>query len=180
MTTALPRLLGHYTGCCRAQRKRGDAFFARPDSRDCCLAQLFCRTCQRGRRDRRDDCSRDWRCCTRTLLVLDLRSELIFLSQTPPQVPLQGFDRLLEAGFSQDDIDQMRHQFHLRQDSANVEHGPVVLDDENEHQRALEDQWIEGMGNSDAAALAGDACMFQCTGQDDSDVQRKPALVNTL
>lgn len=34
-------------------------------------------------------------------------------------------------------------------DSSNVEHGPVVIDDENEHQRALEDQWIEGMGNSE-------------------------------
>ena len=75
-----------------------------------------------------------------------------FVRQEPIQPPAQGFDRLLESGFSQDDVNNMRRQFHVRMDSSNIEHGPVVIDDENEHQRALEDQWIEGMGNSEMNA----------------------------
>jgi len=76
--------------------------------------------------------------------------------QEAPRPGAQGFDRLLESGFSQEDVDNMRAQFHARADSNNIEHGPVVIDDENEHQRALEDQWIEGMGGSELAAVTGD------------------------
>ena len=56
--------------------------------------------------------------------------------------PLRGFDRLREAGFSPDDIANLRVQFH--------EDGPgdtAVLDDEDPAAQALEDRWMEGLGS---------------------------------
>lgn len=59
---------------------------------------------------------------------------------TAPQ-PLRGFDRLREAGFSPDDIANLRVQFH--------EDGPgdtAILGDEDPEAQALEDRWMEGLG----------------------------------
>ncbi|CAH7686102.1 DUF2407 C-terminal domain-domain-containing protein [Phakopsora pachyrhizi] len=65
---------------------------------------------------------------------------------TSNNTPLTGFDRLAEAGFSEEDIEQVRRQFH-------AEHGMMathnsneqVDEDEEEHARAMEEQWLEGL-----------------------------------
>ncbi|KAG8715473.1 hypothetical protein FRC11_003972 [Ceratobasidium sp. 423] len=51
--------------------------------------------------------------------------------------PLRGFDRLASAGFSAEDIESMRRQFHAQR--------PEVLDQDDEHARALEEQWVDNM-----------------------------------
>ncbi|KAG9121196.1 hypothetical protein FRC07_002957 [Ceratobasidium sp. 392] len=52
--------------------------------------------------------------------------------------PLTGFDRLASAGFSAEDIETMRRQFHSRR--------PEATDgDDEEHARALEEQWVDNM-----------------------------------
>lgn len=76
-----------------------------------------------------------------------------------------GFDRLREAGFSDSDIASMRQQFHhsrqfdgLGNDeiapggticfyatSVNLFNYDILYIDDDEHSRALEDQWIEGI-----------------------------------
>ncbi|KAL5641535.1 hypothetical protein ACGC1H_001875 [Rhizoctonia solani] len=57
--------------------------------------------------------------------------------QEPQIAPLRGFDRLASAGFSADDIESMRRQFHAQR--------PEVLDQDDEHARALEEQWVDNM-----------------------------------
>ncbi|KEP51934.1 putative transmembrane protein [Rhizoctonia solani 123E] len=57
--------------------------------------------------------------------------------QEPQIAPLRGFDRLASAGFSADDIESMRRQFHAER--------PEVLDQDDEHARALEEQWVDNM-----------------------------------
>ncbi|KAG8935749.1 hypothetical protein FRC02_006558 [Tulasnella sp. 418] len=56
--------------------------------------------------------------------------------------PLRGFDRLVTAGFTEDDIATIRRQFHA---SRGITEPDPVNDDENEHARALEEQWIDDM-----------------------------------
>ncbi|QRV76018.1 hypothetical protein RhiJN_18852 [Ceratobasidium sp. AG-Ba] len=51
--------------------------------------------------------------------------------------PLTGFDRLAAAGLSQEDIESMRRQFHAQR--------PEVDDGDDEHARALEEQWVDNM-----------------------------------
>ncbi|KDE06544.1 hypothetical protein MVLG_03193 [Microbotryum lychnidis-dioicae p1A1 Lamole] len=64
--------------------------------------------------------------------------------QTTQITPLQGFDRLRDAGFSEEEIATMRAEFR-RNNSAGG--------DDDEHARALEDQWMEGLaGQNEAAA----------------------------
>ncbi|KWU41389.1 hypothetical protein RHOSPDRAFT_23129 [Rhodotorula sp. JG-1b] len=65
--------------------------------------------------------------------------------------PLQGFDRLREAGFSDQDIENLRSEFRAH---APPDRGRTV-DDEEEHQRALEEQWMSGMTGLDEAAAGG-------------------------
>ncbi|BGP05876.1 DSC E3 ubiquitin ligase complex subunit 3 [Rhodotorula toruloides] len=67
--------------------------------------------------------------------------------QTAQITPLQGFDRLRDAGFSEQDIENLRAEF---RDSRQTE-----ADDE-EHQRALEEQWMSGMTGQEEA-VAGDS-----------------------
>ncbi|CAE6378836.1 unnamed protein product [Rhizoctonia solani] len=57
--------------------------------------------------------------------------------QEPQIAPLRGFDRLASAGFSAEDIESMRMQFHAQR--------PEVLDQDDEHARALEEQWVDNM-----------------------------------
>ncbi|KAL8278484.1 hypothetical protein RQP46_009174 [Phenoliferia psychrophenolica] len=67
--------------------------------------------------------------------------------QTTQITPLQGFDRLRDAGFSDQDIATMREEFR-----ANAAASTPADGDEDEHARALEDQWMEGLtGQNDGA-----------------------------
>jgi hypothetical protein len=68
--------------------------------------------------------------------------------------PLTGFDRLREAGFSEEDISHIREQFRAQRPDADVETSNVV-DDQDEHIRALEESWLEGLGNQEASPDAG-------------------------
>ncbi|RUS21609.1 DUF2407 C-terminal domain-containing protein [Endogone sp. FLAS-F59071] len=59
-----------------------------------------------------------------------------------PQItPPTGFDRLREAGFSEDDIQNIRAQFHHL-------HGTVFNGEINEETRNLEEQWMENAGET--------------------------------
>lgn len=88
------------------------------------------------------------------------------MSQTAQITPLQGFDRLRDAGFSEQDIENLRAEFRdSRQTEAGASstpsllcqtaHPPSCADDE-EHQRALEEQWMSGMTGQEEA-VAGDS-----------------------
>ncbi|KAK4053810.1 hypothetical protein OIV83_001466 [Microbotryomycetes sp. JL201] len=69
-------------------------------------------------------------------------------AQAAQITPLQGFDRLRDAGFSEEDITSMRAEFRRNQ-------GVNIEGDDDEHARALEDQWMEGLtGQNEAAASA--------------------------
>ena len=67
------------------------------------------------------------------------------LNEPPQQV--SGFDRLAEAGFSEEDIEQVRRQFHAEHEFTNSPSGFVDTDEE-EHARAMEDQWLEGLNST--------------------------------
>lgn len=100
----------------------------------------------------------------------------LHFSQTAQINPLRGFDRLASVGFSREDIDNFRQQFHS-QSSANyldldfateeecmslylplsnialtVSSPSILLDDE--HARALEEQWIDNMDGGSSSVLA--------------------------
>lgn len=96
--------------------------------------------------------------------------------QTTQITPLQGFDRLRDAGFSDEDIATMREEFRAAgAASAPVDGGAsspyksgsssvlmflFLYIDEDEHARALEDQWMEGLtAQNDGAA---DHCSSGC------------------
>ncbi|PLW35878.1 hypothetical protein PCASD_12119 [Puccinia coronata f. sp. avenae] len=61
--------------------------------------------------------------------------------------PLSGFDRLAEAGFSEEDIEQVRRQFHAEHEFLTSPTGFVDTDEE-EHARAMEEQWLEGLNST--------------------------------
>lgn len=61
--------------------------------------------------------------------------------------PLSGFDRLAEAGFSEEDIEQVRRQFHSEHQFISSPTGYIDTDEE-EHARAMEDQWLEGLNST--------------------------------
>ena len=67
--------------------------------------------------------------------------------QQPSTLPApRGFDRLLEAGFSESDIAELRSQFHSTSDG----------NDENEQMRLLEERWIDDSANEiEAGSQAG-------------------------
>ncbi|GAA5973901.1 hypothetical protein JCM8115_002443, partial [Rhodotorula mucilaginosa] len=77
--------------------------------------------------------------------------------------PLQGFDRLREAGFSDQDIENLRSEFRahapprgsLDRDPTTTTTAAAAAVDDEEHQRALEEQWMSGMTGLDEAATAG-------------------------
>lgn len=88
------------------------------------------------------------------------------MPQDPQIAPLRGFDRLISAGFTEDDIATIRRQF---RSSRGLDHdaGPLEEEDrtlelarvalsrfvglivipsvEDEHARALEEQWIDSL-----------------------------------
>ncbi|KAH9969818.1 DUF2407 C-terminal domain-containing protein [Russula dissimulans] len=62
--------------------------------------------------------------------------------------PLRGFDRLTAAGFSEDDIQNFRRQFHSRSAADYLATAEFPTDEEyEEHARALEEQWIDALGS---------------------------------
>ncbi|KAG8965546.1 hypothetical protein FRC00_000022 [Tulasnella sp. 408] len=83
-------------------------------------------------------------------------------AQPDPQIaPLRGFDRLISAGFTEEDIATIRRQFRssrgLDQDA-----GPLEEEDQDEHARALEEQWIDsldGAGGTVDPSLDGSECI---------------------
>ncbi|KAG9048953.1 hypothetical protein FS837_011596 [Tulasnella sp. UAMH 9824] len=83
-------------------------------------------------------------------------------AQPDPQIaPLRGFDRLISAGFTEEDIATIRSQFRssrgLDQDT-----GPLEEEDQDEHARALEEQWIDsldGAGGTVDPSLDGSECI---------------------
>ncbi|GAA5932644.1 Dsc3p [Sporobolomyces koalae] len=68
---------------------------------------------------------------------------------TEQTTPLQGFDRLREAGFSEEEIANMRAEFRERRNPYADPEGDTV---DAEHQRALEEQWMSGMTGQEEAA----------------------------
>ncbi|GAA5938698.1 hypothetical protein JCM3775_001966 [Rhodotorula graminis] len=74
-------------------------------------------------------------------------------NQAAQITPLQGFDRLRDAGFSEEDIEQLRTEFRETRGAAATAAAAEPGDDD-EHQRALEDQWLSGMTGSEEAAGA--------------------------
>ena len=92
--------------------------------------------------------------------------------------PLRGFDRLTSAGFSEEDILNIRRQFHSRSAADYLSTAEFPTEEEcascflfsptpplasltplpppcdlvdEEHARALEEQWIDGLGGSNGA-----------------------------
>ncbi|KAG8696069.1 hypothetical protein FRC09_008746, partial [Ceratobasidium sp. 395] len=63
--------------------------------------------------------------------------------------PLTGFDRLASAEFTAEDIDSIRRQFHSQR--------PEAADgDDDEHARALEEQWVDNMDAGTTGTDPGD------------------------
>lgn len=77
----------------------------------------------------------------------DPRAQSGLNDDSPEQRPLAGFDRLAEAGFSVEDIEQVRRQFHAEHEFLTSPTGFVDTDEE-EHARAMEDQWLEGLNST--------------------------------
>ncbi|KAF6066833.1 hypothetical protein FOB64_004293 [Candida albicans] len=72
-----------------------------------------------------------------------------------------GFDRLLQQGFSQDDVTDLRRQFLSIYGSDNTSSGGDIADvEEDEHRqnrlRQLEERWIESTSNNEAAGTANE------------------------
>ncbi|KAL1574681.1 Ubiquitin-like domain-containing protein [Candida albicans] len=72
-----------------------------------------------------------------------------------------GFDRLLQQGFSQDDVTDLRRQFLSIYGSDNTSSGGDIADvEEDEHRqnrlRQLEERWIESISNNEAAGTANE------------------------
>ncbi|KAI8324000.1 hypothetical protein GQ54DRAFT_86031 [Martensiomyces pterosporus] len=69
--------------------------------------------------------------------------------------PARGFDRLRESGFSEEDIQGIRQQFHRV-------HGTDIDDEENA--RAIEDSWIDGTAQDTVAESPLRGSMYQLLG----------------
>ncbi|KDQ62820.1 hypothetical protein JAAARDRAFT_190093 [Jaapia argillacea MUCL 33604] len=65
--------------------------------------------------------------------------------------PLRGFDRLAAAGFSGEDIANIRRQFHDSSNEDYLESDYVDEEDLDEHARALEEQWIDSLDTPSSA-----------------------------
>ncbi|TFK90537.1 hypothetical protein K466DRAFT_484587 [Polyporus arcularius HHB13444] len=74
--------------------------------------------------------------------------------QTAQLKPLRGFDRLAAAGFSEQDIANIRLQFHAHSAGDYLDQEFDDQDDFDEHARALEEQWIDSLDGGSSASLA--------------------------
>ncbi|KAI0647876.1 hypothetical protein C8Q79DRAFT_952372 [Trametes meyenii] len=71
--------------------------------------------------------------------------------QTAQLRPLRGFDRLAASGFSEEDIANIRLQFHTHSARDYLDQEFDDQEDFDEHARMLEEQWIDSLdGNSSA------------------------------
>ncbi|PSR70853.1 hypothetical protein PHLCEN_2v13294 [Hermanssonia centrifuga] len=68
--------------------------------------------------------------------------------------PLRGFDRLAAAGFTEQDIANIRSQFHAHSSGDYLDQEFTNEEDFDEHARALEEQWIDSMDSAGSAALS--------------------------
>lgn len=68
--------------------------------------------------------------------------------------PLRGFDRLAAAGFTAEDIANIRSQFHSQSSRDFLDQEFTNDEDFDEHARALEEQWIDSMDNVGTASLS--------------------------
>ncbi|RPD62575.1 hypothetical protein L226DRAFT_458376 [Lentinus tigrinus ALCF2SS1-7] len=74
--------------------------------------------------------------------------------QTAQLKPLRGFDRLAAAGFSEQDIANIRLQFHAHSAGDYLDEEFDDQEDFDEHARALEEQWIDSLDGGSSASLA--------------------------
>ncbi|KAG0150821.1 hypothetical protein CROQUDRAFT_37942 [Cronartium quercuum f. sp. fusiforme G11] len=87
-------------------------------------------------------------CAVGDVLSPTMSSDELVPSVAPTFRPLTGFDRLAEAGFSEEDIDQVRQQFYAEHNLIPPgEQGVGAQEDadQDEHARAMEEQWLEGL-----------------------------------
>ncbi|PPR02400.1 hypothetical protein CVT26_011368 [Gymnopilus dilepis] len=68
--------------------------------------------------------------------------------------PLRGFDRLASIGFSPEDIENFRRQFHSQSSSNYLDVDFATEEEYEEHARALEEQWIDSIDNAGSATLS--------------------------
>ncbi|KAF8160865.1 DUF2407 C-terminal domain-containing protein [Crassisporium funariophilum] len=71
--------------------------------------------------------------------------------------PVRGFDRLASVGFSQEDIENFRRQFHSQSSSNYLDVDFETEEEYDEHARALEEQWIDSIDNAGSASLSQSA-----------------------
>jgi len=74
--------------------------------------------------------------------------------QTTQIKPLRGFDRLASAGFTEEDIVNIRRQFHSQSSGDYLDGDFASEEDFDEHARALEEQWIDSLDNAGTASLS--------------------------
>jgi len=74
--------------------------------------------------------------------------------QTAQLKPLRGFDRLAAAGFSEQDIANIRLQFHAHSAGDYLDQDFESDEDFEEHARALEEQWIDSFDNGGGASMS--------------------------
>ncbi|CDO69880.1 hypothetical protein BN946_scf184884.g39 [Trametes cinnabarina] len=72
--------------------------------------------------------------------------------QTAQLKPLRGFDRLAAAGFSEEDIANIRLQFHTHSAGDYLDQEFDDQEDYDEHARMLEEQWIDSLDGGGNAA----------------------------
>ncbi|KAI0736227.1 DUF2407 C-terminal domain-containing protein [Fomitopsis betulina] len=75
-------------------------------------------------------------------------------TQTAQLKPLRGFDRLAAAGFSEQDIANIRLQFHAHSAGDYLDQDFESDEEFEEHARALEEQWIDSFDNGGGASLS--------------------------
>ncbi|KAF8895712.1 DUF2407 C-terminal domain-containing protein [Gymnopilus junonius] len=75
-------------------------------------------------------------------------------AQTAQIQPLRGFDRLTSIGFSPEDIENFRRQFHNQSSSNYIDVDFATEEEYEEHARALEEQWIDSIDNAGSATLS--------------------------
>jgi hypothetical protein len=78
-------------------------------------------------------------------------------TQTAQIQPIRGFDRLASVGFSQEDIDNFRRQFHSQSSSNYLDVDFETEEEYDEHARVLEEQWIDSIDNAGSASLSQSA-----------------------
>lgn len=76
-------------------------------------------------------------------------------------IPPTGFDRLREAGFTEEDIRNIRTQFHRL-------HGTAFEESPSDEARNLEEQWMDNTGEtlpdgSEFINLCSNVMMADCT-----------------